>query len=197
MWQNISTAMNLEVFLYMCGWFFICFFPPSSAQVTVAGLSTTHQHTYMRVSVAASSAVHVQDATVQRFLVVQRKGHCVQTTSPILPTRFLQRSTQHLERRTCFEEFVLYPRHSALTAIVWSRIRPPLMFWYSRSFSACSLSFSERSRKKVEKCGRAISSLSKNMPLGAGNDQQLWWANLQTCWNELSMSAYTSPTSAR
>lgn len=48
--------------------------------------------------------------------------------------------------------------------MVWSRIRPPLMFWYSRSFSACSLSFSERSRKKVEKCGRATSSLSKYMP---------------------------------
>lgn len=41
----------------------------------------------MGVSVAASSAVHVQDARVQRLLVVQRKGHGVQTTSPILPTR--------------------------------------------------------------------------------------------------------------
>lgn len=59
----------------------------------------------------------------------------------------------------------LFPEHAALTAMVWSRIRPPLTFWYSRSFSACSLSFSERSRKKVEKCGRAILSLSKYMPL--------------------------------
>lgn len=84
--------------------YLFCFFL-SSAQVTVAGLSTAHRHTHMGVSVAASSAVHVQDARVQRLLVVQRKGHGVQTTSPILPTRLLQHSVQHLETRTRFEEF--------------------------------------------------------------------------------------------
>lgn len=62
-----------------------------------------------------------------------------------------------------------FPEHAVLTGMVWSRIRPPLKFWYSRSFSACSLSFSERSRKKVEKCGRAKLSLSKYIPLGKEN----------------------------
>lgn len=38
------------------------------------------------------------------------------------------------------------------------------MFWYSSSFSACSLSLTERSRKKLEKFGKATSSLSKYMP---------------------------------
>lgn len=66
------------------------------------------RHAYMRVSVAAGSAVHVQNAQVQRLLVVQRKGHCVQTTSPILPTWFLQRSIQKLRKETGFEQFALY-----------------------------------------------------------------------------------------
>lgn len=44
----------------------------------------------MRVSVGASSAVHIKDTCVQGLLVVQGKGHCIQTTSPILSSWFLQ-----------------------------------------------------------------------------------------------------------
>lgn len=64
-------------------------------------------HTYMGVSVAAGSAVHVQNAQVQRLLVVQRKGHCVQTTFPILPTGFLQRSIQTFIEERGFEGIAL------------------------------------------------------------------------------------------
>lgn len=44
--------------------------------------------TQVRVSAGASSTVHVKDTRVQGLLVVQGKGHCIQTTSPILPTWF-------------------------------------------------------------------------------------------------------------
>lgn len=85
---------------------YLFFFFLSSAKATVVSLSTVHRHTHMGVRVAASSAVHVQDACVQRLLVVQRKGHGVQTASPILPTRLLQHSAQYVEMRTSFEKLV-------------------------------------------------------------------------------------------
>ena len=44
----------------------------------------------MRVGVSASSAVHVQDACVEGLLIVEGKGHCIQATSPILSTWFLE-----------------------------------------------------------------------------------------------------------
>lgn len=44
----------------------------------------------MRISVAASSAVHFKDAFVEGLLVVKGKGHGIQTTSPILSAWFLE-----------------------------------------------------------------------------------------------------------
>lgn len=84
----------------------------------------------MGVSVAAGSAVHIEDARVQRLLVVQRKGHCIQTTSPILPSGFLE----HIKKKILQydklrnEEFFGGLDHAVLTAMVWSKIRPPLRF---------------------------------------------------------------------
>lgn len=105
------TATNVtltNVFLYSKTHLFFFFFL-SSDKATVVGLSTVHRHTHMGVRVAASSAVHVQDARVQRLLVVQRKGHGVQTASPILPTRLLQHSAQYVEMRTEFWRVASFP----------------------------------------------------------------------------------------
>lgn len=49
----------------------------------------------MRVSMDASSAVHIQDTRVQGLLIVQREGHCIQTASPILLAWFLEYECSH------------------------------------------------------------------------------------------------------
>ncbi len=138
----------------------------------------------MRVRVGASSAVHIKDKCVQGLLVVQGKRHSIQTTSPVLPTWFLQQKSGtciRMRTRKCIylidnglkmSHTQTKKRHSGLTAIVWSKIRPPLMFWYSSSFSACSLSFTERSRKKLENFGKATSSLSKYIPFKGKKQKQ-------------------------
>lgn len=52
-------------------------------------VETVQLQTYVRIGVFVSPAVHLKDTCVQGLLVVQRKGYCIQTASPILPTRFL------------------------------------------------------------------------------------------------------------
>lgn len=82
---------------------------------------------------AAGSVVRIEDARVQRLLVVQRKGHRIQTTSPILPGRFLEHGKKKKKMILQYdkprnEEFFGGLEHAVLTAMVWSKIRPPLRF---------------------------------------------------------------------
>lgn len=78
----------------------------------------------MRVSVVASSAVHIKDTRVKGLLVVEGKGQCIQTTSPILPTWFLEEKVIFKWINKCTDlnnnglEMTLVIGHFRLTAIV-------------------------------------------------------------------------------